>query len=164
MFPEGSREERRAHVDTGLGATSKPFSRHRSGGHVVELGALAALATLELVGLSSGLGARQNRMKLGVGDGKGDTVLCNADSGEERLEGQRRLLLNDETPSALSLLVNGDARLLVVSIIVDHEGSKTALFVGNKPRSGSGGVTVQFDEKGLVDLALAVEHPQYEPP
>ena len=68
MFPQGGREERRAHVDTGLGATSEPFSGHGSGGHVVELGALAALASLELVGLSSSLGTGKNRVELGVAD------------------------------------------------------------------------------------------------
>ena len=49
--------------------------------------------------------------------GKSDLVLCHTDSGKERLEGERRLLLNDEAPSALGLLVDGDARLLVVSIV-----------------------------------------------
>ena len=44
-------------------------------------------------------------------------------------------------------------------LTVDHEGIKTALFVGDEPRSSSGGITVQFDVKGLVDLALVVEHP-----
>ena len=40
-----------------------------------------------------------------------------ASGREERLEGQRRLLLDDEAPSALSLLVDGQTRLLVVGVI-----------------------------------------------